>query len=446
MESKEELWKRKRFTTYISFLISNLLLGMEYSLTFVTLWLYLTEVVHTEEPELYYNLISSAYLVSGIAISLTFGRAVDKSRNVKAVTFFANMAVILGNLVYAMPFSPWFLFFGRLLAGCGIILRPLTYGETAKCYNKNDIQRQFLGIGIMAGLGELFGPTFNMFFRYIQISVGSLKINYLNIPGIYMAMFFSISQLANFFILHNLSEEYETYNIKVDIKSHEVMITEEKDENAVSVLKLLFFNSDTRLLIFTSFFIWGVAMLYDLWVPILVVETIHWSYMSLSVIFTGKATLSAIVFVFFIIFYISDDKLYFIASISLFSVVLSMAIVMILRFVKDIITIHRIVLWVMYCCFFALVVFMEFTYLPNVFAKLIVARHQTFAEGTRSSTSLLGALLARLVSSYLYLTIQYTGPTVIMVAVFTLIMFVKRRNTLQFPSVDHWIKTNELTG
>ena len=98
MTTKEDLWRRRRSTTYIAFLISNFLLGMEYSLTLVTLWLYLTTKMKCSNPELFYNLISSAYLISGIAVSITLGRFIDKSRDIKTAYCFANAAVIIANL------------------------------------------------------------------------------------------------------------------------------------------------------------------------------------------------------------------------------------------------------------------------------------------------------------------------------------------------------------
>ena len=59
-------WQGRRSKTFIGFLCQAVALGMEYSLTFITLWLYLTEMVHTTHPKLYYSAVSASYLLSQV--------------------------------------------------------------------------------------------------------------------------------------------------------------------------------------------------------------------------------------------------------------------------------------------------------------------------------------------------------------------------------------------
>ena len=65
-----EKWKRKRKITTIIFTIQTLFLGFEYSVTFLTLWLYLKNLVKPELPKVWYGFVSVAYLVGSLSMAL----------------------------------------------------------------------------------------------------------------------------------------------------------------------------------------------------------------------------------------------------------------------------------------------------------------------------------------------------------------------------------------
>ena len=129
-----EAWEKKRKTTTRVFIFQNFLLGIEYSITFLTLWIYIKTLVNTTNPKLFYSIVSSCYLLSAIIFSTIIGRWADKTRSVRMVFLISNSFPIVGNVIYVLHFSPWFLVVGRFLCGIAASLRSVIIGEVVRCF------------------------------------------------------------------------------------------------------------------------------------------------------------------------------------------------------------------------------------------------------------------------------------------------------------------------
>lgn len=210
-------WQMKRVTTTRAFHLQCVMLGMEYSVTFLSLWLYLNTLVETEHKEFFYSIISASYLLAAVLFSVLIGRWVDKTHNVRQTFLICNTLVIIGNFLYVLHYSPWLLVLGRLICGMGSPLRSVISGEIARCYPADEVLRRFSANGMAFALGFIMGPGVNFIFKDINFTIaGSLHITYANIPGIYMSVMFIGTQIYVFFFLHDLSKEY-------DLKAEEAM-------------------------------------------------------------------------------------------------------------------------------------------------------------------------------------------------------------------------------
>ena len=226
-----EEWKRKRKRTTIGFCIVGLALGMEYAVTFTTLWLYLKTLVKTSHPYIFYSFISASYFVMTIISSLIVSRIVDRYRCVRASFLLCTTIVTIGNIMYSLPFSPYLLLFGRLVAGIGGCMRPLMSGEVARCYSEEEKLGAFSAIGIAFNLGFIVGPGTNFAFVKVDFTLGDLHVTYASIPGFFMALVFIIVLLTEYFLIYDLSKEY-------DLKENEkkLPLTNESIINGQSVI------------------------------------------------------------------------------------------------------------------------------------------------------------------------------------------------------------------
>merc|ERR1712050_14494 len=142
-----------RKKTAVVFTIQMILLGMDYFVTFLTLWMYIKELVITKHPLVYFGVVSVSYVLSSTIFPTIIGCFVDRSRKVRLAFYVCNTLAILGNLLYIQNFSPWFLVAGRFLVGLGSCLRSVICGEICRSYPPKDLSVMF---GCM-GAGYAFG-------------------------------------------------------------------------------------------------------------------------------------------------------------------------------------------------------------------------------------------------------------------------------------------------
>ena len=136
-----EAWKKKRTKTFIAFTLVEVVLGMEYSMIIPTVYLYLTTLIHSSYPFLFYGLIPASFHMASILSGILLGRISDKTRKIWLIHQCGNMLIMLGNFFYAFPFSSLFPLSGRILSGFGVGLRAVIYGEIGRVYDTPNVSR-----------------------------------------------------------------------------------------------------------------------------------------------------------------------------------------------------------------------------------------------------------------------------------------------------------------
>lgn len=202
-------WERKRLWTTRAFILECVMLGMEYSVTFLTLWLYIKTLIDTEYPKIFYSLVASSYLLAAVVFSVIVGRWVDQTRKVRQTFLICNTLVIIGNILYSLHFSPWLLVFGRLISGADGPLRSIISGEVARCYPDSEVLSKFSTMGMAFAMGFIVGPGVNFAFTSVDFQLGDWQVTYVNVPGVYMAVLFIITQIIVYFTVSDLSREYD---------------------------------------------------------------------------------------------------------------------------------------------------------------------------------------------------------------------------------------------
>ena len=83
-EKKLKWFKARKRTTYV-FYSQHILLGIDYSITFSYLYLYLKDVLQTEKVNFFYSAISSIFPISTIIACLILGKMFDRLRNLRQI-------------------------------------------------------------------------------------------------------------------------------------------------------------------------------------------------------------------------------------------------------------------------------------------------------------------------------------------------------------------------
>lgn len=177
-------WRRKRKLTTIAFGVQNVLLGWDYGLVFINLWIYIEKVVKADRPKICYSVILVSYIMCAFVSSIYLCKLADQYRNIRTLFFVSNFALILGNIVYMFPYSPWILLIGRIITGAGLSQRSIISGELARCYPPEQLTSRFAIMGMANSFGFVMAPAVNMLFNSIDLWLGSWHITYVNISGI----------------------------------------------------------------------------------------------------------------------------------------------------------------------------------------------------------------------------------------------------------------------
>jgi len=435
-------WLHKRKVTTRVFLVQTFLLGVEYSVFFLTLWLYIKTLVKPENPKVVYSVVSTAYLCSSVILSAIIGKIVDRTRETKKTFLIVNTLVVIGNIMYAFPFSPYYLIFGRLIAGSGGPLKSIIAGELARSYPSEEIVSKFALVGMTFGTGFLIGPTINFAFLKIDFKIYNFHVTVANAAGLYMAVMFLIFNIFVFFFVHDLSKEFDLKAMHEKqenwTKSETNCQTKENEmtpllPKVTTVKSISVFTSlDSLIILFSSYFMFFLMIVFDMCLPLMVIDILHWTILELNIIVFSSGFLGVMAMLYIAKRPFSEKSLYATFLISIFSLIVLMVIFLIIKMygASNYISIP---LWCIWVTLFTLVAVVEETYLTSTFAKMVPSHMQTFAESIRLGCARCGSITALTTSIYLF--DYFTYHTVICSGILLLILFtvIVRRKYLQHP-------------
>ncbi|XP_057306557.1 tetracycline resistance protein, class B-like [Hydractinia symbiolongicarpus] len=442
-------WYKKRHRTFIAFTCQNTCLGMEYSLTFVTLWLYLEETLKASQLKLFYGLISAVYVTTQIAASIVIGYIFDKYRNTSSMFLIGNCFIVIGNAIYAIPYSPWNLFFGRLISGLGGCHRPIISSELARSYSNDELSSKFSIIGMAFGLGFVLGPGINFVFVKTDFFIGWLHITYTNAPACCLAVVFMLNQILVTCLVSDLSKEYnfkeqQTFGKEIaehasvnnsDDESNALLLSNKnKNESCISVFIQLLKHTDTLIVLLSSFMFMYCMVSFDLWQPLANVKLMHWGILEINIIVFANG-IASVVFLLFITYRpLNDHSMVYMSWICTLFVTLILIMYTVLA-VYNSNLILNIVCWTCYPILFAILVIFDDVFLIGAMAKMTSSRVQTLTESIRLAFSRAGALTALLTAAISFTQLHYVCTCLAVLSYFGFLALVWRRKSLQNPVV-----------
>ncbi|XP_057292132.1 uncharacterized protein LOC130614710 [Hydractinia symbiolongicarpus] len=448
-------WLQKRKQTLIAFTLQNVLIGTEFSLTFLTLWLYLKEMVKPDYPKVYYSAISSSYLLISMSSSLVIGRLSDRYRNVRRTAIVLNILAAFGNVIYALPFSPFLLLFGRLLSGFGGPLRSVIIGELARVYSNEELLSIYSVMGMAYSIGFVFGPGINFAFKSVNVEIGAWNITYLNLPSLFLAVLFIIQIMLTLYFVHDLSKEYDLkeedgLSIKrsnaaqcdsqVTISYFETedspLITKRCNNmpSTINVLKQLFSKLPTTLLLCSAFFENYFVVSFDIWLPLLVVDVLKWSIVELNliVLLTGVSCIASCII---LIFKTPVDKtIYLLAIFSTISIIFSESTFMVLSYISNCLPLS-ITLWIIFGISYCFLIVTEEIFLVGCLAKMVSSHIQTYVDSIRLTMYRLGGLAALATSALIFDYILIVGTVHVVLVVIGITLLIYERHALRYPKI-----------
>ncbi|XP_057310026.1 uncharacterized transporter BU466-like [Hydractinia symbiolongicarpus] len=445
----EELknWRIKRHRTFIAFTLQNACAGMEYSLTFMTLWLYLEETLKASHLKLFYGLVSAAYSAAQISSSIIVGHIFDKYRNVSMVFLIGNSLIVTGNIIYAIPYSPWNLLVGRLISGVGGCHRPIMTSELTRSYPPDELSSKFSTMGMAFALGFILGPGINFVFLKADFFIGPLHVTYTNAPACSLAIIFLLSQMLAIYLVSDLSKEFDLKEHETEIaqcaagtvadEENERLLSKDhmvKDINSLRVLVQLLKQTDTLIILLFSFLIMYCMISFDLWQPLAIVKLMRWGMFELNSILFGHGIAAVAVLLLITYRPFSDRSIVYVSWICCLFVMLILIMYAVLA-VYNLNQILNIVSWTFYALLFAVVVIFDEVFLIGAMARMTSSRAQAFTESIRLAFSRSGAIIALLTAAMSFTQLEYVCVCLAILTYLGFLVLVWRRKSLQNPVI-----------
>ena len=458
-------WIERRKWTSRVFYVQNLMNGIEYSLTFTNLYLYLKEVIKTDHVVFHYSAISTVFLLSMVLSALILGRIFDWYRNIRFMLLFANFMMIIGNAFYIIPTSPWMLFTGRLIAGVGSCMKPLMSGELARSYTEQEVLNQFSRLGMAFGTGFIAGPGVNFAFVNVDFYFLGVHIMFANGAGLLLIFLLFIQLGLVFLFVSNLSKEfdfkeagfifltlsdknqeeedgdgdedeekefqfYNKLSKKINVKeTHSIPFLSNKSygeengseqEETLSLINksskkddlqsMSFFNLikdiDMILIMVMSTFFMHCYCVYDIWQPMAAVQYLKWGIFEINFVNFGYGIFSLLVNIIYIIISPNKRSTAYITIVSILSNALIFSIFFIWKKYSLNNTIN-ITLSALFVASFAIALILDEVFLPSTLASLVPSHYQAFAESVRLSFTRFGSMLGLLFAASMFKYLEY---------------------------------------
>ena len=363
-------WKRKRRNTLIGFIIIGTVVGIDCSVVFNTLYLYLRDVVKTDKPQMWYGLIVAFFYMSSSIFGAFSGRWLDRTRRVRAYVNMSLLVQIIGFLIYAIPFHPVILLVGRIICGISEPFSSVVSGEIFRIYDKEGSTRAMVWLASIYSFGFIIGPMLNFVFTGIEFKIGAIQINNLNVVGVMMPVVLLLIIIIANFLVHDCSLEFDLKEylqntstnmssvvetsfdaggtitpgtnsvtplasvnngllldtVEINRVTKRNILLRQSDENSFPikvVLRNLLTNKDTLLIFVATFVFMYTIFAITALIPLLVTITLNWKLQSLSIAYVGLG-LSYFVVLLFIARYCKSNRcIYFISIASIVSQIIT---------------------------------------------------------------------------------------------------------------------------
>lgn len=182
---------------------------MIHSIRYSSQYLYFKDILRVSNPDFLYGLSVSFMGATGVVFPLLISPYIDRTRNIKVAVTVVNLLGLLGNLLYALPFSPALPLIGQLLAGTTPAFGVIAMGEISRCYSSTKLTKKVSGLSLVYSIGTFTSIGLVFCFLYVDFDIGALNINYANMPGLFLTLGFTVSTVLAFFLVSDVSKDFD---------------------------------------------------------------------------------------------------------------------------------------------------------------------------------------------------------------------------------------------
>ena len=204
-----QTWKHRRNLQFINFCYAAFVIGISFTIYFQTEYFYFKDVMKTKNPDFYYGLSWASLAMSGAISSVFVSYYSDRTNNIRGICITVSITNIIGNILYMLYYSPYIVLLGQFLAGTTAARNVTVVAEISRVYCKTKVPHKISIVVIFSTLGALAGPCLTFCFKYINIEIGNWTLAIGNLPGFFMCIISTAQFFLDYFLLTNVSKEFD---------------------------------------------------------------------------------------------------------------------------------------------------------------------------------------------------------------------------------------------
>ena len=431
-ENINEKWIQKRRTTFKVIMYIYFIMGVENSANIATLWIYLTTLMDTKHPAVFYGLINASFYIPTLLISAAVSRWADKTRRFKlclTVIIYINMS---GSILYLIPFSPYFALCGKFFQGFCLVLLPLMTAEVARSYHSDVLQHKIAVLSGIYTFGFSIGPVIPTIFEKVDFWIGGVHIAYGNISGLVVLMLLIVLQVLIALFSHSLSKEYDLKQNNEELtKLNEIDVNDE-NKSWIGVMKNVATKPDISFMIFLSIYATYLEIALFRMLPIIILEHLHYGTIIVNISFIGFSCMNIILLAIMVICKINDRYVFYCGFFSLVTIIVMAGAIFTFSLHLKNIGINAIAL-ITFLLVFGCFVLGDDIFNTVVCAKLTSSCNQGYVGSIREFFKQLGSITGAYTAVYLSNNLVLFCTLLVVTALILIFIMLLRKNILMYP-------------
>ena len=453
-EEKFKEWKTKRRNTLIIFCMQCLVNGMTYTMFNNTFWVYIENQLKPDKPYQIYSLTIFLFYLPTMLFSFISSNIYDRYRRCCRFMIIINFISIIGSVMYVIDFSIYLPLTGCLLLGCRLLIQPAIIGDLARSYAPEDSTYVLPLTNFFFYFGSVPASIILFLAKDMNLQISIFHVTYGNCCGLVMALFFFLQEILIASFAHDLSREFDfkEYILQAEIKTRLEMnerdvndeeqststicfsgkITGNEDcKSIIKDLKRVATNVDVNLVYFLVFLFNYIGALIFGYLPLLIQVDLKYTVDYLNIYYLTFSIIFAIFLPVLIFVKLSSKWAY---RVGLASFILLPVIVICLKVINK--NEEKIfnVGWLSLIAFLLGVVYTgEDIFLTCTVAKFVKPDIQSFADGIRTVSAMIGLAFGNLSISSFFHHCEVFSVALLIILVISILAIIIRKRTLEDP-------------
>lgn len=444
-------WEKQKYRTYVIYLFTYLLEGVQTSIIAASLWIYLEKEIAVTNKNLLYSVLCGVYCLTPTLFTLLCSTCSPyETNNVKLLSMSCMFLSLIGSLLYTFFARPYLLVVGRFLQGFTPVSCLILSKEIIRTYTPAELHSKLPMTSLFCLIGYVVGPLLALSLTKAEWKLGILHLRYGSLCGFILATITFI-QLILLALTKDISAEYEikVISFETDDDNSKSAISDddcddlenEKNDDNECKTSLIekpdnrepsknFVNTDMVLILAMTFIGYMWTMMFYWFIPKILHDDLKFGVRETNYYYIGYFLILSLILFNAAKLTIDEDDIFWVGVSTLVSfLIAATSIFVITRSSHWKVSIGFLCI---FCIFFGCLELGERTFLPISYRKMLRSKDHC-EDNIRVVLRRFGGLIGSSTSVYLLEYYNITFIVIIVTMTLLLVCLCCRRGTVSNP-------------